>query len=105
MGQKKFTVGGLFSGVGGIEQGFLNNGFEILWSNDIDEPSSKTFKLNFEHRHILRDIHLLKGGELEPVDVLVGGFRVRLFLLLDTERALMMIEGIFSLRLLGLLRS
>jgi DNA (cytosine-5)-methyltransferase 1 len=79
MGQKKFTVGGLFSGVGGIEQGFLNNGFEILWSNDIDEPSSKTFKLNFEHRHILRDIHLLKGGELEPVDVLVGGFPCQAF--------------------------
>jgi DNA (cytosine-5)-methyltransferase 1 len=79
MVQKKYTVGGLFSGVGGIEKGFLNNGFEVLWSNDIDEPSSKTFKLNFEHRHILRDIHLLKGNELDPVDVLVGGFPCQAF--------------------------
>ena len=56
--KKIYTVGGLFSGVGGIEQGFINNGFEVLWSNDIDEPSSRTFKLNFHHRHILQDIHL-----------------------------------------------
>jgi DNA (cytosine-5)-methyltransferase 1 len=77
--RKSYTVGGLFSGVGGIEQGFINNGFEVLWSNDIDEPSSKTFKLNFNHRHILRDIHLLKGSELEPVDVLVGGFPCQAF--------------------------
>lgn len=79
MSKKTYTVGGLFSGVGGIEQGFINNDFEILWSNDIDEPSSKTFKMNFSHRHILRDIHLLKGQELEPVDVLVGGFPCQAF--------------------------
>jgi len=79
MTKKKYTVGGLFSGVGGIEQGFINNGFDVLWSNDIDEPSSRTFKLNFEHKHILRDIHLLRGHELEPVDVLVGGFPCQAF--------------------------
>ena len=74
-----YTVGGLFSGVGGIEQGFINNGFDVLWSNDIDEPSSQTFKLNFHHKHILQDIHLLKGRELAPVDVLVGGFPCQAF--------------------------
>ncbi|MDC1114075.1 DNA (cytosine-5-)-methyltransferase [Methylophilaceae bacterium] len=77
--KKKYTVGGLFSGVGGIEQGFLKKGFEVLWSNDIDEPSSKTFKKNFNHKHILKDIHKLKGDELEPVDVLVGGFPCQAF--------------------------
>jgi DNA (cytosine-5)-methyltransferase 1 len=76
---KKYTIGGLFSGVGGIEQGFINKGFDVLWSNDIDEPSSKTFKLNFHHKHILQDIHLLKGKNLEPVDVLVGGFPCQAF--------------------------
>ena len=29
--RNKYTVGGLFSGVGGIEQGFENNGFSISW--------------------------------------------------------------------------
>ena len=76
---KQFTVGGLFSGVGGIELGFMNNGFKVLWSNDIDEKSSITFKSNFNHKHILLDIHKLKGSELEPVDVLVGGFPCQAF--------------------------
>ena len=74
-----YSVGGLFSGIGGIELGFLKNGFKILWSNDIDAASSITFTKNFNHRHILQDIHLLKGKELDPVDVLVGGFPCQAF--------------------------
>ena len=77
--KKPYTVGGLFSGVGGIEQGFINNDFKVLWSNDIDETSSKTFKQNFDHEHILQDIHTLKGKDLRPVDVLVGGFPCQAF--------------------------
>ena len=65
--------------MGGIEQGFINNDFKVLWSSDIDEPSSKTFKQNFDHQHILQDIHTLKGKDLSPVDVLVGGFPCQAF--------------------------
>lgn len=76
---KKYTVGGLFSGIGGIELGFLQNDFEVLWSNDIDLASSVTFRSNFDHQHILEDIHKLKGNELKAVDVLVGGFPCQAF--------------------------
>jgi DNA (cytosine-5)-methyltransferase 1 len=76
---KTYSVGGLFSGVGGIELGFINNGFNVLWSNDIDKASSITFKENFHHKHILLDIHKLKGSDVEPVDVLVGGFPCQAF--------------------------
>ena len=34
---KMYTVGGLFSGIGGIELGFEKAGFKILWSNENDE--------------------------------------------------------------------
>ena len=74
-----YTVGGLFSGIGGIELGFLKNGFKVLWSNDIDATSAITFTKNFNHRHILQDIHSLKGEDLDPVDVLVGGFPCQAF--------------------------
>ena len=33
MKNKKFTVGGLFSGVGGIELAFERAGFDISWAN------------------------------------------------------------------------
>ena len=77
--KKTYTVGGLFSGIGGIELGFMKNGFEVLWSNDIDAASAVTFTKNFKHRHILQDIHSLKGADLDPVDVLVGGFPCQAF--------------------------
>ena len=79
MKKNKLTVGGLFSGVGGIELGFIQNGFEVLWSNDIDKDAAKTFKLNFNHKHILDDIKKIKGKDLEVVDVLVGGFPCQAF--------------------------
>ena len=46
MSKKKFKVGGLFSGVGGIELGFKSSGFEIAWANEIDRYCAKTYKKN-----------------------------------------------------------
>ena len=43
---KEFTLGGLFSGVGGIELGFSQAGFNCLWANEIDNNSAKTYRLN-----------------------------------------------------------
>ena len=31
---KKHTVAGLFSGCGGLDLGFINAGFEVIWAND-----------------------------------------------------------------------
>ena len=70
MTKKVYKVGGLFSGVGGIELGFsLKNKFEIKWATDFDKYSAKTYKKNHKHRFIEKDINDLKGEELEEVDV------------------------------------
>ena len=36
-------VGGLFSGVGGIELGFQKAGYEIAWANEIDPKACVTY--------------------------------------------------------------
>ena len=41
---KSLTVGGLFSGVGGIELAFRNAGFEVSWSNDMDKYAHITYQ-------------------------------------------------------------
>lgn len=80
MSSNIYKVGGLFSGVGGIELGFsLKDKFNIIWGTDIDEYASKTYGLNFQHRFIQQDINNLKGSELDHVDVLVGGFPCQAF--------------------------
>tara|TARA_R100001440_G_scaffold38398_1_gene58049 strand:+ start:277 stop:1248 length:972 start_codon:yes stop_codon:yes gene_type:complete len=72
---KIYKVGGLFSGVGGIELGFANQeNFKIAWGTDFDVHASKTYRKNFSHPFHEIDINKLKGKDLEEVDVLVAGF-------------------------------
>ena len=80
MKNKIYKVGGLFSGVGGIELGFSNKEkFEIAWGTDFDKYASKTYRKNFEHPFYEKDINELKGKDLEAVDILVGGFPCQAF--------------------------
>ena len=54
-------VGGLFSGVGGIELGFEKAGYEIAWANEIDKDACITYRKNFKHNLYEEDIHKLTG--------------------------------------------
>ena len=69
MKNKKFTVGGLFSGVGGIELAFERAGFEISWANEFDKNACKTYKLNHpNHNLIEEDIYNLDPKKMKSVD-------------------------------------
>lgn len=74
-----YKVGGLFSGVGGIELGFQKSGFEITWANEYDKNACKTYRANFNHTLYQDDIHNLKGKDLPKIDVLTGGFPCQAF--------------------------
>lgn len=77
--KKKLKVIDLFSGCGGLNEGFKKAGFETSVSNDVWEPAGKTFiKNNKKSRFVLGDITLkkirdeiIKHGR--GSDVLVGG--------------------------------
>ena len=73
------TVGGLFSGIGGIETGFEKAGFKILWSNENDPYSVRSFQHNYKHKLYPQDIRKLNFKKIKPVDVLVGGFPCQAF--------------------------
>ena len=73
------TVGGLFSGIGGIETGFEKAGFKILWSNENDPYSVRSFQHNYKHKLYSEDIRKLNFKKIKPVDVLVGGFPCQAF--------------------------
>ena len=78
--KNKFSVGGLFSGIGGIEEGFEKAGFAISWANEIDSYACKTYRQNHRDHHLIEeDVHKLNPRKLNPVDVLVGGFPCQAF--------------------------
>ena len=58
--KKNYTVGGLFSGVGGIELGFINAGFEVLWATEIDKNCAKTYRNNYQHHLYEKSIKIRK---------------------------------------------
>jgi DNA (cytosine-5)-methyltransferase 1 len=72
-------VGGLFSGIGGIEMGFEKAGCKILWSNENDENCIETYSHNFNHKLYTEDIGKIDFKKVKPVDVLVGGFPCQAF--------------------------
>lgn len=68
------TVGSLYAGVGGICLGFENAGFNISWANEYDKNACITYRSNFKHKLIERDVMELDISSLGKVEVLVGGF-------------------------------
>lgn len=73
------TVAGFFSGVGGIELGFEQAGFQIVFSNEIDKNATETYNLNHEHKVVLGDIQNIKSEDVPDADVIVGGFPCQAF--------------------------
>ena len=68
-------VGSLFAGIGGIDLGFQQAGFDILWANEIDRDACKTYKLNFPETKLFEgDIRKLDAAKLENVDIITAGF-------------------------------
>lgn len=72
-------VGGLFAGIGGIELGFKNAGFDIEWANEIDKNACITYRNNHKHTLYEKDLNDLSTDEVSPIDILTGGFPCQAF--------------------------
>jgi DNA (cytosine-5)-methyltransferase 1 len=69
------TVGSLFSGIGGIDLGLqMTGGFETRWFCEIDPYCQRVLAKHWPDVPCYGDIRELRGSDVEPVDVLVGGF-------------------------------
>lgn len=65
----------LFSGIGGIDIGFKQAGFDIVWANEFDKDATCTYRKNLGGDHLVEcDIRHIKSEEIPDVDILVAGF-------------------------------
>ena len=87
--RKKPSVVGLFSGCGGLDLGFKQAGFDILWANDFDSDSVRTYKENIGDHIVLGDITNISSKEIPSnFDVLLGGFPCQGFSVANTKRSM-----------------
>jgi DNA (cytosine-5)-methyltransferase 1 len=70
---KKNTVVSLFTGCGGLDLGFYENGYKILWANDVINDFCITYKNNFNHDAIVGDINNINKEMIPKSDLIIGG--------------------------------
>lgn len=80
------TVASLFSGAGGLDLGFKQAGFKLVWANDIFVEAAETYKLNIASHIVTNPIDQIPSSDIPNVDVIIGGFPCQGFSLANTKR-------------------
>jgi DNA (cytosine-5)-methyltransferase 1 len=63
-----------FSGAGGLDRGFENAGFDVIWANEYDKSIWETFELNHTKTKLdKRSIVNIPSGEVPDCDGIIGG--------------------------------
>ncbi|WP_078694808.1 DNA cytosine methyltransferase [Cetobacterium ceti] len=75
----------LFSGAGGLDLGFLNAGFDIIWANDINKYAVKSYKENLGNHIVCEDLTLCLD-KIPNHDVLIGGFPCQPFSMMGEQK-------------------
>jgi len=84
---KKLKVAGLFSGCGGLDLGFIQAGYEVVWANDFNPDAVKTYKKNIGNHIICGDISKINSSDIpDNFDVLLGGFPCQGFSIANSKR-------------------
>lgn len=87
--KRKYRVISLFSGAGGMDLGFINAGFEIVWANDFFKEAVESYKKNVDDRIVYGDITKIDSSEMpDDIDLVIGGFPCQGFSVANTKRSM-----------------
>ncbi len=64
----------MFSGAGMLDKSFVDNGFEIVWANEMDKAAVQTYKKNIGDHIVQGDITQIKKDTIPEAKVLIAGF-------------------------------
>lgn len=70
----KPTVVSLFAGAGGLDLGFKNKGFNVIWANDLDKDACETHRMWSKSEVVQGDISKIDITTIPESDIITGGF-------------------------------
>ncbi|TQR11646.1 DNA cytosine methyltransferase [Psychrobacillus soli] len=76
----------LFSGCGGLDLGFINAGFNIIYANDFDKYAVQSYAHNIGDHIIEGDLSQIDAKDIPTHDVLIGGFPCQPFSMMGSKQ-------------------
>ena len=102
---KKYKIASLFSGCGGLDLGFIQAGFEVVWANDFFKEAVETYKKNIGDHIVYGDITKIPSSEISnDFDILLGGFPCQGFSVANTKRSMEDSRNFLYLELIRLIK-
>ncbi len=102
---KRYTIASLFSGCGGLDLGFIQAGFEVIWANDFFKEAVETYKANIGDHIVYGDITKIPSSEIpDNFDILLGGFPCQGFSVANTKRSMKDERNFLYLEMIRLIR-
>lgn len=80
------TFGSLFAGIGGFDLGLERAGMECKWQVEIDDFCNRVLEKHWPRVKRYRDVREVGAHNLEPVDLICGGFPCQPFSVAGKQR-------------------
>ena len=75
----------LFSGIGGLDLGFLYSGYNLIWANDFDKDAVNAYAANIDPNIVQGDITEIYK-DIPQSDMLIGGFQCQPFSMMGKQK-------------------
>lgn len=94
----------LFCGIGGLDKGFIDAGYNVVWANDFDKYAVETYNANYDIDAFLGDINEIKLEDIPKHDVLIGGFPCQPFSMMGEQRGFEDARGTLFFRIAEIIK-
>ena len=98
-------VASFFSGIGGLDRGFEEAGYSVIWANDFDKYAVQTYKANYENEIVHGDINEIPLDRIPDADIFIGGFPCQPFSMMGEQKGFEDARGTLFFRIAEIIKN